>query len=87
MARGPQSPPRYGWHMAFSYSSIGEKLSRHSGIVELMDDLGQALSEAQAGSAPVAMMGGGAPAHIPAVQEAWRRRLAEIVAEPAQCDR
>ncbi|HMP06587.1 MAG TPA: valine--pyruvate transaminase [Lacipirellulaceae bacterium] len=73
--------------MAFSYSSIGEKLSRHSGIVELMDDLGQALSEAQAGSAPVAMMGGGAPAHIPAVQEAWRRRLAEIVAEPAQCDR
>ncbi len=73
--------------MPFTYSTIGDKLSRHSGIVELMDDLGQALSEASAGATPIHMMGGGNPAHIPAMQEVWRRRLAEIAADPVQCDR
>lgn len=71
--------------MPFTYSTIGEKLTGHSGIVELMDDLGHALSGA--GATPVHMMGGGNPAHIPAMQEVWRQRLAEIVADPAQCDR
>lgn len=68
-----------------SYSILGEKLTRHSGIVELMDDLGHALSDA--GSQPMVMMGGGNPAHIPAMQDVWRRRLAEIAADSAQCDR
>jgi valine--pyruvate aminotransferase len=71
--------------MSFTFSAIGEKLSRHSGIVELMDDLGHALAEA--GGKSLAMLGGGNPAHIPAVQEVWRRRLAEIAADPAQSDR
>ena len=71
--------------MPFTYSTVGDKLSGHSGIVELMDDLGHALAEA--GAAPMHMMGGGNPAHIPAMQDVWRRRLAEIVADPAQCDR
>jgi valine--pyruvate aminotransferase len=71
--------------MPFTYSTLGERLTRHSGIVELMDDLGHALAEA--GSRPVCMLGGGNPAHIPAVQEVWRRRLAEIAADPAECDR
>jgi valine--pyruvate aminotransferase len=42
-----------------------------------MEDLGQALS---AGS--MIMMGGGNPAHIPAVEQVWRRRLEEILATP-----
>jgi valine--pyruvate aminotransferase len=71
--------------MTFQYSTLGGKLSRHSGIVELMDDLGHALAEA--GATPMHMMGGGNPAHIPAMQDVWRRRLAEIAADPAQCDR
>jgi valine--pyruvate aminotransferase len=71
--------------MTFQYSTLGDKLSRHSGIVELMDDLGHALAEA--GAAPMHMMGGGNPAHIPTMQDVWRRRLAEIAADPAQCDR
>jgi valine--pyruvate aminotransferase len=71
--------------MPTPYSTIGEKLSRHSGIVELMDDLGHALSDA--GGRPMFMMGGGNPAHIPAMQEVWRLRLAEISADPTQCDR
>jgi valine--pyruvate aminotransferase len=71
--------------MPFTYSTLGDKLTRHSGIVELMEDLGHALADA--GDKPMIMLGGGNPAHIPAVQEVWRRRLAEIAANPGECDR
>jgi valine--pyruvate aminotransferase len=60
-----------------SYSDFGEKLSAHSGIYDLMEDLGQALS-----AGGMIMMGGGNPAHIPAVEQVWRRRLEEILAAP-----
>jgi valine--pyruvate aminotransferase len=60
-----------------SYSDFGEKLSAHSGIYDLMEDLGQALS-----AGGMIMMGGGNPAHIPAVEKVWRRRLEEILATP-----
>jgi valine--pyruvate aminotransferase len=59
------------------YSDFGEKLSAHSGIYDLMEDLGQALS-----AGGMIMMGGGNPAHIPAVEQVWRRRLEEILAAP-----
>jgi valine--pyruvate aminotransferase len=59
------------------YSDFGEKLSAHSGIYELMEDLGRALS-----AGGMIMMGGGNPAHIPAVEQVWRRRLEEILAAP-----
>jgi valine--pyruvate aminotransferase len=71
--------------MSFTFSTLGEKLTRHSGIVELMDDLGHALADA--GERPICMLGGGNPAHIPAMQDVWRRRLAELAADPAECDR
>jgi len=60
-----------------SYSDFGEKLSAHSGIFDLMEDLGRALS-----TGGMIMMGGGNPAHIPAVEQVWRRRLEEILAVP-----
>lgn len=44
----------------------------------MMEDLGQAL----AGDGDMIMMGGGNPAHIPAVEALWRRRLGEILAQP-----
>ena len=60
-----------------AFSDFGEKLSAHSGIYDLMEDLGQALS-----AGGMIMMGGGNPAHIPAVEQVWRRRLEEILASP-----
>jgi len=71
--------------MDYQFSDIGRRLSGHSGIKELMDDLGHALAGAHA--TPMAMMGGGNPAHVPAVQAIWRQRLAEILADPGECDR
>jgi valine--pyruvate aminotransferase len=59
------------------YSDFGEKLSAHSGIYDLMEDLGQALS-----AGGMIMMGGGNPAHIHAVEQVWRHRLEDILATP-----
>ncbi|TWU23546.1 valine--pyruvate transaminase [Bythopirellula polymerisocia] len=69
--------------MNLQLSKIGQALSGHSGIVELMDDLGAAL----AGGSSMYMLGGGNPAHIPEVQALWRQRLTEIVANEPLCDR
>ena len=63
--------------MKRGYSDFGEKLAAHSGIYEVMEDTGQALS-----AGGMIMMGGGNPAHIPAVEAVWRRRLEEILATP-----
>ena len=69
----------------FPLSEIGTRLSANSGIVELMEDLGRAMGGADRGT--MRMLGGGNPAAIPAVQQVWRRRLAEIVANEDECDR
>lgn len=66
-----------------SPSTPGSLLSGPSGIQELMDDLGEALTLYP----DMRMLGGGQPAAIPAVQELWRQRLAQLVAEGAQADR
>jgi valine--pyruvate aminotransferase len=55
-------------------------LSGGSGIEHLMDDLGHAL--ASSGPSPH-MLGGGNPAHIPAMEEVWHRRMEEITGDPA----
>ncbi len=60
--------------MTWSLSQFGEKLSAHAGINELMRDLGAATS----GRHDVLMLGGGNPAHIPAVEAIWRQRWMEI---------
>lgn len=66
-------------------SVFGEKLTEHSGITELMDDLGEALTH---GRGRVRMMGGGNPAHIPEVQSLWRDRMAELLERtPDEFDR
>jgi len=68
--------------MEFKYSSLGDRLTRGSGIQELMHDLGSALSE----SPDMLMLGGGNPAAIPEVQAIWRRRMQEILDDPAGFD-
>lgn len=69
----------------FVISDVGARLSGTSGIVELMEDLGRAMGGSHRGS--MRMLGGGNPAEIPEVQAVWRRRLADILANPAECDR
>ena len=53
------------------YSSFAKRFSEDSGIVRLMDDLG----EAMAGESRMLMLGGGNPAHIPQVEAAFQERL------------
>jgi valine--pyruvate aminotransferase len=65
-----------------SFSDFGEKLSAQSGIFDLMEDLGRALS-----AGGMIMMGGGNPAHIPAMEQLWRSRLQQILATPGAMER
>ena len=70
--------------MSEQFSNFGQRLCMGSGIEELMDDLGNALVN---GGPDTKMLGGGQPAHIPEVNELWRRRLEEIMAAPGGLDK
>ncbi len=69
--------------MKYEFSDVGRKMTGHSGIVSLMEDLGQALT----GDQDVLMMGGGGPAIVPGVRELWRERMTHLLADPDQFDR
>lgn len=56
-------------------SKLGTKLTSKTGILQLMDDLGKALG----GSEKMYSLGGGNPAHIPAVEKIYRQRMVEIL--------
>ncbi|OOR88156.1 valine--pyruvate transaminase [Moraxella caviae] len=56
------------------FSVFGQKFTKNSGILQLMDDLGNAL----ASDKPVNMLGGGNPASIAKVNEAFARTLQDI---------
>ena len=58
-----------------SFSKFGHKMASHSGIVELMDDLGKAM----AGHEEMLMLGGGNPAGIPQMQAIWRQDMAALL--------
>ena len=51
------------------FSKFGQKFTQKTGILQLMDDLGNAL----AGSEPVLMLGGGNPARLREVNAAYER--------------
>lgn len=65
------------------FSSFGEKFTRHSGIVQLMDDLGSAM----VGSEPLCMLGGGNPGRVPEVEARCAELLAKMAADPAELGR
>lgn len=69
--------------MTWELSEFGKHLCSGSGIGELMDDLGHALA---VGGDQVRMLGGGQPAHIPAIDLLWRERLESILAEQGQLE-
>jgi valine--pyruvate aminotransferase len=66
-------------------TKIGAALSGQSGIAQLMSDLGAAFS-GTAGR-PMHMLGGGNPAHVPAVQAVWRARMREMLEDEPAFDR
>ncbi|RPH94324.1 MAG: valine--pyruvate transaminase [Lysobacterales bacterium] len=61
-------------------SSFGEKFAGDSGIVGLMDDLGNALRE----NPDMIMMGGGNPGRLPQMEAVFRRRLDAVLGDPPQ---
>jgi valine--pyruvate aminotransferase len=58
------------------FSRFGEKFTAESGIMQLMNDLGSAVT----GNDNVIMLGGGNPSHIPQVQQRLRKRMEQILA-------
>ena len=64
--------------MSIDLSLFGQRLCQGSGIEELMEDLGNALSS---GGPDIKMLGGGQPASIPEMNASWRRRMEEIAEE------
>ncbi len=58
-----------------SYTQFGEKFTGETGIMQLMDDLGNAVT----GNGDVIMLGGGNPSHIPIVQKRMREQMEQIL--------
>jgi valine--pyruvate aminotransferase len=62
------------------FSKFAKKFTDHSGISQLMEDLGDAM----AGEQDVLMLGGGNPAHIPEMLAFFQDRMQRIVENPAE---
>jgi valine--pyruvate aminotransferase len=60
------------------WSAFGKKFQQDSGIMQLMIDLGHALTI----NKDLLMLGGGNPSHIPEVQERFRQRMQAIMETP-----
>ena len=59
------------------FTDFGKKLSSHSGILQLMDDISRPLPP---GIGPLPL-GGGNPARVKAVEEVYRREMEKLLAE------
>ena len=62
------------------FSKFAHRFTEESGIVQLMDDLGNAMATDE----KLYMLGGGNPAHIPEVQAFFIDRLQRIAANPGE---
>lgn len=69
--------------MPFLFSSAGGRLAARSGILDLMDDLGRALTS----DPEMRMLGGGNPAHIPAANALWRQQMMSILNDGDRMER
>ena len=65
------------------FSSFGKSFSSDAGIVQLMDDLGNALSINKS----MLMLGGGNPGQIPEVQARFRQRMRDILDQGDEFER
>ncbi len=68
--------------MTMRFSTFGQKFTAQTGIMQLMADLGDALSSDR----PVIMLGGGNPAKIPQVQQVLRQRMYDILLDEDRFD-
>ena len=59
------------------FSDFGNKLSMHSGILQLMEDISKPLPP---GIEPIPM-GGGNPARVPGVEKVYRREMEKLLAD------
>jgi valine--pyruvate aminotransferase len=57
-----------------SFSSFGNKFTRHAGITQLMDDLNEGIR----GGDDILMLGGGNPAAIPEIEQLFKQKLTEL---------
>ncbi|MDH3469344.1 MAG: valine--pyruvate transaminase, partial [Gammaproteobacteria bacterium] len=64
-------------------SAFGNKFGADSGILQLMGDLGAAMSSAE----KTYMLGGGNPARIPAVEQVFRERMGELLDDGSRFER
>lgn len=64
-------------------SSFARRFTRDSGIIRVMEDLGWGLET----DTDLLMLGGGNPAHIPEVQDIFRRSLQRLLDDPARFGR
>ncbi len=62
-----------------NFSKFASRFDSQSGIVQLMDDLGNAMS----GNSDALMLGGGNPSHIPGVQQYFKDSLHRLIENPA----
>ncbi|MCB1090826.1 MAG: valine--pyruvate transaminase, partial [Verrucomicrobiae bacterium] len=62
---------------------FARNLTRRTGTLELMEDLGEAMTT---GRGEILMMGGGNPGHIPEIQAIWRQRMRDLLADEAAFD-
>ncbi|NOX61950.1 MAG: valine--pyruvate transaminase [Chloroflexi bacterium] len=67
------------------FSKFGRKFTGDSGILQLMDDLGQALAASE--GKQIYMLGGGNPAYIPKIQELLRRRMYDMLLNEGEFER
>lgn len=67
----------------FEFSLIGQKLAAQSGIGELMDELGSAMTT----DPGMRMLGGGNPAALPELQQLLRQRMGELLEQGESFDR
>ncbi|MBD3385616.1 valine--pyruvate transaminase [candidate division KSB1 bacterium] len=65
------------------YSRFGAKFSQYSGIMQLMDDMGRALS----GGRDMIMLGGGNPAHIGEMEAIFRQEMQRIMQSEDQFEK
>jgi valine--pyruvate aminotransferase len=72
-------------NIPFAYSTFGHKFTAGSGILQLMEDLGDALGGS--GGREMLMLGGGNPAHIPEMEALFRQRMETILATPNDFER
>lgn len=69
--------------MQWQWSAYGERFAQASGILELMNDLGEAMAS---GDENLCMLGGGNPSPVPAMQACFRDQWAALSRQPDALD-